>query len=456
MRILALWVSLGVWSCGGAPGQDGAAPDPSDTEVGAGAGAVVDGPKADQAQAAPAGDDGEAGQDAQAPADGSGQGDAGDGDGAETPDDLPPPDQDPGTVTEDPPPPEVDPDPFGVADLPTFEEMTPGWNEVLPGGDTICARGGEYAFFVRKGSVDRLVVDFEGGGACWNEWTCAAAGSIFKDTVEEERRMMREGLQGIGGIYESEREDNPFRDWHHVFIPYCTGDVHIGDARQTYGPGRSEFAIEHRGAVNARTVLEWTFQNVLQPERVAVTGCSAGAYGSILWSPWIARAYPEAPLTQLGDSGAGIITDDFMWQSFPVWQAGKMVPDWVDGLDPSYVNILELSLSDFYERIATFHAQARFAQFNSLLDDVQVFYFQAMGGGEAEAWSAGMRQAMQDISAAADNFRYYLAPGAAHCVTPFDRFYAQTDDQPSPAQWLDQLVGDASPPDSVACAGCLD
>src|SRR5688572_33342387 len=53
--------------------------------------------------------------------------------------------------------------------LPAFSELQAGWNELRPGGETKCAKGGEYAFSVRPGAKDKLLVWFEGGGACWGE-----------------------------------------------------------------------------------------------------------------------------------------------------------------------------------------------------------------------------------------------------------------------------------------------
>ena len=43
-----------------------------------------------------------------------------------------------------------------------FEEE--GWNKIEPGGDTICSRGDDFAFAVRKGTSKNIVVDFVGGG----------------------------------------------------------------------------------------------------------------------------------------------------------------------------------------------------------------------------------------------------------------------------------------------------
>ena len=48
------------------------------------------------------------------------------------------------------------------------------WKSHSPGGDTICAKGGEFTFFYHEGygeNKTKLVVEFEGGGACWNDIT---------------------------------------------------------------------------------------------------------------------------------------------------------------------------------------------------------------------------------------------------------------------------------------------
>ena len=64
-----------------------------------------------------------------------------------------------------------DPQRSNAAALPSFSELRSGWNLLRPGGDTICAQGGEYAFSVRPGARDKLLIWLEGGGACWNAGT---------------------------------------------------------------------------------------------------------------------------------------------------------------------------------------------------------------------------------------------------------------------------------------------
>src|SRR5262245_55705687 len=60
-----------------------------------------------------------------------------------------------------------------------ISKLQPGWNTIAPGGDTVCARGAPFRYFVRPGKVNKLLIDFRGGGACWNEKTCSASPPVF-------------------------------------------------------------------------------------------------------------------------------------------------------------------------------------------------------------------------------------------------------------------------------------
>ena len=75
-----------------------------------------------------------------------------------------------------------------AAQLPTFAEMKDGWNTLTPGGETSCAVDADYRFFVRRAAPDRLLVFFEGGGACTNARNCDQAATFggepaFKTTA---------------------------------------------------------------------------------------------------------------------------------------------------------------------------------------------------------------------------------------------------------------------------------
>jgi hypothetical protein len=104
------------------------------------------------------------------------------------------------------------------------------WTRIPGGAETGCALGTPYAFFHREGDDSRsLLVWFQGGGACWDWVSCS--GLFDSDVADDE-------LSPYAGIFDRSNPENPFRDFEIVFVPYCTGDVHVGDTTRVYGDDR--------------------------------------------------------------------------------------------------------------------------------------------------------------------------------------------------------------------------
>lgn len=321
---------------------------------------------------------------------------------------------------------------------------------IEPGAPTVCSRGTPFRYFVRGGDPKKVVIDFQGGGACWNAATCSIAGAIFSETAPTEAEIKAAVQSGaLGGIYRFDKAESPVAGWTFVHIPYCTGDIHWGDATVDYS---ADLKIEHKGFVNAKTVLDWVYANY-DPDQVLITGCSAGAYGAIGHSAWIAKQYPNAKISVLADSGCGIVSDTFFKESFPNWNA--QLPTFVSGLAGK--DIQTLSIVDLYTAVAKDYPNVRFAQQNSAFDKDQTTYYTVMGGAEAD-WSPKMLQSLTDISAGADNFRYYLSPGPVHCIHPYDLMYTRTSGGVKYIDWLDEFVNGASTPATAKCDGtaCRD
>jgi len=336
--------------------------------------------------------------------------------------------------------------------LPTLTDLEPGWNELRPGGETICSRGTEYAYWVRPGTVNKVIIDFIGGGACWDAFTCGIADAIFEDSVDSVRVAVAD--DSPNGYYDHEHPENPFKDWHHVIIPYCTGDIHWGDSVTVYSEGTAdEITINHKGAVNSRAVLGWVYDNFSAPDQILVTGCSAGSYGAALWSADVMRQYPDSQVFQFGDSGAGIITQEFFNDSFPSWNAQAAFPKEIPELDPDLVNIQDLALPDLYAGIANHYPTQWMSQYNTVKDENQTFYFTAMGGiGGPDAWSQQMLASIADIEAGAASFDSFIAPGEQHCILPYDNFYTVESNGMKLTQWLKDKI-EGKPITSVACQG---
>lgn len=323
-------------------------------------------------------------------------------------------------------------------------ELPAGWNEIAPGGATTCARGDAYRFWVRPGKVNRVVVEFRGGGACWNAVTCFPDAKLFEEQANPEPWVSDE-TKAVG-IYDHSRDDNPFKDWHHVYIAYCTGDVHWGNAKQTYMPGGAlESTVEHKGAVNAQAALDWLYSKVPSPDKAFVTGCSAGGYGAAYWTGHVRDHYASAKVYHFSDSSAGIITDSFFDQSFPAWNAKESFPK-LDGVDPATFK----SLPELYIGIGKTFPEMFSSQFNTAYDATQTKYFVAMGGADANEWSQKMQANLAQITAGSAAFRSYLAPGYDHCVIDKNSFYDAEVSGKKLVDWLGAALAD-EPVSDVSC-----
>lgn len=303
------------------------------------------------------------------------------------------------------------------------------WKAVeVPGG--VCADGSPYRFYVSPGDPKKVVLDFQGGGACWDATTCAPQSQTYRKRVDVQE------LQLAQGIYNRLSVANPFQGWTHVFIPYCTGDLHVGRATVDYGG----FRVHHQGARNALAALEYVFRNHTAPERVFVTGCSAGAYGAVFWADKVLATYKNAQVAVCGDAGVGVRTEAF--PGFARWN--PRLPE-LPGLSPNP------QVAEIYLALAKAFPSGRFAQYTTVLDGTQVFFYALMKGervpseATAREWAEGALRAVS-APAQAENYTFYLAPGSQHCILPRPELYTLKVGEVAFLDWLKALAEGKTPP----------
>lgn len=321
------------------------------------------------------------------------------------------------------------------------------WETVAPGGDTVCSDGSPYRFFVHRGDPSKLLIEFEGGGACWSGSTCEA--DVYNRRVISDPEAARQTGQ-LQGIYDRTNAENPLKDYTHVYIPYCTGDLHWGNSTATYtGFTGVPYSIQHKGAVNATTALNWAGENVAAPSQVVVAGCSAGGYGAALWSAKIARAYPGARMVQLADSAAGVVPEGFFTTTLASWNVADAWPSFIPGLALDRVDPGSLTLPKLYTSVASFFPTSSFSQFNTRTDTVQIFFYALSKGSitanDAALWSAKMVANVEQISAESPNFRAFLAAGTEHCVINRPSFFTQTVGGRKFSDWVRSLLEGGDP-----------
>jgi hypothetical protein len=192
---------------------------------------------------------------------------------------------------------------------PALDDLPDGvWSTVELADAPGCADGSAYAIQVRPGSRDDVLIVFQGGGATWGELDVPLGLRLTLTGLGTQtylRRVTPVGTSGLAGPPQGSALDGLTQ----VVVSYCSGDVHWGDAAGVDDRGRS---IEQRGAPNTVQALQWLEAQGLAPERVGVVGCSAGAYGALLWAPSVRSLYPAASRSLLLDAGLGLVQAPFL------------------------------------------------------------------------------------------------------------------------------------------------
>ena len=91
-----------------------------------------------------------------------------------------------------------------------------------------CRDGSPTGFAIRSRThSDDLLIVLGGGPVCVDAQTCTTSGGPLNFAAK--RRP--------GSDMFANRPKNPFADWNQVWVPHCTDDYHVGNARDVVVPG---------------------------------------------------------------------------------------------------------------------------------------------------------------------------------------------------------------------------
>lgn len=343
-------------------------------------------------------------------------------------------------------------------DQPAWDELPVGeWTQIAT-DDGICLYGDDYSFFARPSAEpsNKLLVYFQGGGACWDGFTCGQIGQFasFYDIDPTIMNFYRRG------IFDFDNTDNPLADFNMVFVPYCSGDVHSGSNEITFdvpAEANADFDtvdVYFNGHGNSQAVLEWVYENIEMPDELVVAGCSAGGYGAVTQAPYLMEHYADVPAVMFADASAGVLVDD--WTGLETWNTLASVPDFIPNL--SKVSIEQYSTTYYIEQSALYFPENGFAQYNSYIDGVQVGFYGASQGEEldfenngaalAAIWSRTLTNNTDQLTQL-DNYNHYTAGGFDHCIINTDLFYEYDQNDVLFSDWFaDVLTRQAG---DVAC-----
>lgn len=312
-----------------------------------------------------------------------------------------------------------------------LSSLSKGWNRIPGREGTGCAHDSTFTFKVRPGLPDKVMIFLNGGGACWRAAECDPKAkptyTMTSDSAND--ASVRQG------IFDVANEANPVRDYTMIYIPYCTGDVHLGTRTVDYEKSGKYFAVRHEGAANLEAVLDWVYSNIRNPRLVFVTGVSAGAIPTPVVAAKVARRYPRARVVQLGDGAGG-----YQAPAVPALLAGWGATDYLQR-DAAYRNLdsADFTFERLYLAASRSAPRVHFAQYNSAEDATQL-YFLSLLGIRNQPLPTLLGADLARVSNGANWFHSFTAPGKTHTILRSNAMYTTKVDGVVFSDWLTQLL----------------
>ena len=264
------------------------------------------------------------------------------------------------------------------------------------GDGPLCLDGSEYTMATRDLGSDELMIFLEGGGACWSD-ICLATASASA------------GIPSVG-LTDPNRTDNPAMGWSQVYLPYCDGSLHIGDA-DTDTDGDDVTDRFQRGLHNLSASLDVAASTFPSPSRILLAGNSGGGYGTIFALPLVRSLYPGIPIEVVNDSGVGVGrpgAPEFIVQLMEEWNTEHFLPESCDdtciGEDGHLTEYLIWQLDE--------DEDVRLSMLSYTGDPVIADFFLQIG---KDAFSVTLREEMQQLEDAHPaRMHSMIAEGVGH------------------------------------------
>ncbi|MEZ4447983.1 MAG: pectin acetylesterase-family hydrolase [Nannocystaceae bacterium] len=343
-------------------------------------------------------------------------------------------------------------------DTTTGDEPPPYDGEPLPPGDdgqwtwidfpdTFCRDGSTTGIGLRYGLENKVMIYFEGGGACFNTLSCQLNPANYPLSAFE---GWKDG-GGRSGIFSPDNPDNPVAEWSVIYVPYCTGDVHSGSREDVTlaGVGGTHQFVGYR---NVDRFLERIYPTFKDAEHVLVTGASAGGFGAAFNFHRIAETF-KGEVTLLDDSGPPL-ADDYLapclqlqWRD--AWGLDDGIPEDCEGCSlPDGGGLVNL-VSYMGKR----HSNRVKALISSEMDSV-IRTFYGFGANECAAllpnmsgdkYKEGLYDLRDQVLKAGDDTKWgsFLVTGEDHTWIDDGAFYGTEVNGTLLVDWVtDVLVGD--------------
>jgi hypothetical protein len=243
----------------------------------------------------------------------------------------------------------------------------------VPVAGAHCRDGSDTGFAVNLASPasDKLMIYLEGGGACVDEFFCNTTPANFSFANWTGGSAL--ATKPSDGMFDRTNTANPVSAWNFVYIPYCTGDVFVGDNPNGVVPnvtGTQQFV----GYTDVKLDLDRIVPTFPTVNQVLLTGISAGGFGASANYVQTARAFGTTQVYLLDDSGPPMrdpyLAECMQSQFATLWGMGGALAD-CGGDCPSAKSYF----TDFAKHLATTYPAGRFGLIESTEDAIITLFF---------------------------------------------------------------------------------
>ena len=317
------------------------------------------------------------------------------------------------------------------------------WRAVTASGECMCADGSPYTYYIHEADPAKVVFFLQGGGACFDASTCAFDSGSYRVKLGPND----DPNTFSSGVFDFTDQRNPLADYSFVFAPYCTGDVHIGNATHEYGP---QLTVQHKGSIDATTALKALATQFPDAKQLVVTGESAGSVPTPLYAGLAHDMLPNAEITVLAD-GSGAYPDVPAINNVigQVWGTESAIPPWPENAG---LTAATWSFPGLFVQAHKHDPQIIFGRHDYAFDFVQSF-FATLAGIPADDLVSLIDKNETQIEQAGVDLRSYISPGKSHTVLSKPQFYTETVEGVPLVDWVSDLVR-RQPDLDVHCTDC--
>ncbi len=223
------------------------------------------------------------------------------------------------------PPVETDVDSDSDTGTPIDGEWIDQWS-YEPVDGMVCGGGAPTGIGISEGTdPDKLVVYLVGGGACWDAVSCfvlEAAENLEAVWDEDDLRAELAPIEA-SGLLDRGDSDSPVHDATWVYVPYCTGDLQLGQSVRVHDPTfQPDRMTHHVGNTNLTHVLERLQADQPGLSELWVVGSSAGGYAAQMQAHRFRSTWPSATLRVFADGAPMVQPGEGRWGQWQnAWDA---------------------------------------------------------------------------------------------------------------------------------------